>query len=169
MRGGVREKKIVCSPVYQEVDLIPRRAEVRGKNPQGRESSEKQKRANQRDAERHFVQLVNANFVRAGVLLVDLTYVGGAEPADFEQADRNMVNYLRHYGIPFTVAATKADKLSRAEKSRSIPVICRTLAVQPWEIIPFSSEDGTGRDKLLELLDTLLPAPETETPPQGCE
>ena len=83
--------------------------------------------------------------------------------------DIDMVNYLRHYGIPFTVAATKADKLSRAEKSRSIPVICRTLAVQPWEIIPFSSEDGTGRDKLLELLDTLLPAPETETPPQGCD
>ena len=83
--------------------------------------------------------------------------------------DIDMVNYLRHYGIPFTVAATKADKLSRAEKSRSIPVICRTLAVQPWEIIPFSSEDGTGRDTLLELLDTLLPAPETETPPQGCE
>ena len=83
--------------------------------------------------------------------------------------DIDMVNYLRHYGIPFTVAATKADKLSRAEQSRSIPVICRTLAVQPWEIIPFSSEDGTGRDKLLELLDTLLPAPETETPPQGCE
>ena len=79
--------------------------------------------------------------------------------------DIDMVNYLRHYGIPFTVAATKADKLSRAEKSRSIPVICRTLAVQPWEIIPFSSEDGTGRDKLLELLDTLLPAPETETLP----
>ena len=83
--------------------------------------------------------------------------------------DIDMVNYLRHYGIPFTVAATKADKLSRAEKSRSIPVICRTLAVQPWEVIPFSSEDGTGREKLLELLDTLLPAPETETPPQGCE
>ena len=39
MRGGVREKKIVCSPVYQEVDLIPRREAVRGKNPQGRESS----------------------------------------------------------------------------------------------------------------------------------
>lgn len=83
--------------------------------------------------------------------------------------DIDMVNYLRHYDIPFTVAATKADKLSRAEKSRSIPVICRTLAVQPWEVIPFSSEDGTGREKLLELLDTLLPAPETETPPQGCE
>ncbi len=83
--------------------------------------------------------------------------------------DIDMVNYLRHYGIPFTVAATKADKLSRAEKNRSIPVICRTLAVQPWEVIPFSSEDGTGREKLLKLLDTLLPVPEMETPPQGCE
>lgn len=83
--------------------------------------------------------------------------------------DIDMVNYLRHYDIPFTVAATKADKLSRTEKSRSIPVICRTLAVQPWEVIPFSAEDGTGRDKLLELLDTLVPAPETETPSQGCE
>ena len=83
--------------------------------------------------------------------------------------DIDMVNYLRHYGISFTVAATKADKLSRAEKSRSIPVICRTLAVQPWEVIPFSSEDGTGREKLLDLLDTLLPAPDAQTPPQCCQ
>lgn len=95
MRGKIREKKIVCSPVYQEVDLIPLRKDVRKEQPEGRESTEKQKRANQRAAERHFVQLVNANFVRPGVLLVDLTYVGGEEPADFAQADRNMVNYLR--------------------------------------------------------------------------
>ena len=103
----------------------------------------------------------SANLKRV-LMLVDMRH----QPTN---DDIDMVNYLRHYGIPFTVAATKADKLSRAEKSRSIPVICRTLAVQPWEVIPFSSEDGTGREKLLELLDTLLPAPETETPPQGCE
>ena len=86
MRGSVREKKIVCSPVYQE---------SKAGAPQGRESTEKQKRANQRAAERHFVQLVNANFVRKGVLLVDLTYVGGEEPENFERADRNMGNFLR--------------------------------------------------------------------------
>ena len=106
--------------------------------------------------------LAQSKNLKRGLMLVDMRH----QPTN---DDIDMVNYLRHYGIPFTVAATKADKLSRAEKSRSIPVICRTLAVQPWEIIPFSSEDGTGRDKLLELLDTLLPAPETETPPQGCE
>ncbi len=91
------------------------------------------------------------------LLLVDMRH----QPSN---DDIDMVNYLRHFGIPFTVVATKADKLSRAERSRSLPVICRALAVQPWEVIPFSSEDGTGRDKVLELLDTLLvPAVEAQS------
>ncbi|MBQ4090142.1 MAG: YihA family ribosome biogenesis GTP-binding protein [Clostridia bacterium] len=74
--------------------------------------------------------------------------------------DVMMVNYLRHYNIPFTVVATKADKLSKAQRSRSIPVICRKLVVQPWEIISYSSEDGTGRDKLLALINDRAFAPE---------
>ena len=67
--------------------------------------------------------------------------------------DQLMVEYLRHYDIPFTVIATKADKLSKAQRGRNIPVICRTLAVQPWEVLAHSSEDGTGRDQLLELIE----------------
>lgn len=80
------------------------------------------------------------------------------------QEDQMMINYLRHYDIPFTVVATKADKLSKAQRGRSIPVICRTLVVQPWEIISYSSEDGTGKDKLLELIDSIVhpAAPEEE-------
>ena len=34
--------------------------------------------------------------------------------------DVDMVNYLRHYGIPFTVAATKADKLSHGFGMKSV-------------------------------------------------
>lgn len=67
--------------------------------------------------------------------------------------DQLMTEYLRHYEIPFTVIATKADKLSKAARARALPLIGRTLAVQPWEIVPYSSEDGTGRDKVLELLE----------------
>lgn len=74
-----------------------------------------------------------------------------------------MVNYLRHYDIPFTVVATKADKLSKAQRGQSIPVICRTLAVQPWEVIQYSSEDGTGKERLLELIEGIV-APRSETP-----
>ena len=70
--------------------------------------------------------------------------------------DQLMIEYLRHYDIPFTVIATKADKLSKAQRSRSIPVICRTLAVQPWEVMAYSSEDLTGREALLEKIEEIL-------------
>ena len=66
--------------------------------------------------------------------------------------DQLMVEYLRHYDIPFTAVATKADKLSKAQRGRSIPVICRTLAVQPWEVMVYSSKDGTGKDSLIDLI-----------------
>lgn len=66
--------------------------------------------------------------------------------------DQLMVEYLRHFDIPFTVVATKADKLSKAQRGRSIPAICRALAVQPWEVVPYSSKDGTGKDAVLALI-----------------
>ena len=81
--------------------------------------------------------------------LVDIRH----EPTNDDQL---MVEYLRHYEIPFTVIATKCDKISKAARGRSIPVICRKLVVQPWEIIPYSAEDGTGRDKLLDTIEQLI-------------
>lgn len=70
--------------------------------------------------------------------------------------DVMMVEYLRHYAIPFTVVANKCDKISKAQRARAVQLICRTLAVQPWEVIPFSAEDGTGVDKVLDLLEKVL-------------
>ena len=72
------------------------------------------------------------------------------------QDDIAMSQYFRQMGIPFTVVATKADKISRGARIKHIAPICRALLVQPWEIIPFSSEDMTGRDKLLELIEGVL-------------
>lgn len=82
-------------------------------------------------------------------LLVDIRH----EPT---KDDIMMAEYLRHYHMPFSVVATKADKLSKAARGRSIPVICRTLAVQPWQIIAYSSEDGTGKDRLLDRIESIL-------------
>ncbi len=72
------------------------------------------------------------------------------------QDDIAMNQYFRQMGIPFTVVATKADKISRGARMKHIAPICRALLVQPWEIIPFSSEDMTGRDTLLELIESVL-------------
>ena len=49
--------------------------------------------------------------------------------------------------------ATKADKISRGARLKYIAPICRALYVQPWQVIPFSSEDGTGREELLAKIE----------------
>ena len=74
--------------------------------------------------------------------------------------DKQMNTFLRQMGIPFTVIATKADKISRGARQKQLAPICRALQVQPWEIICWSSEDGTGRDQLQKLIEEILTAPE---------
>ena len=70
--------------------------------------------------------------------------------------DKQMNRFLREMDIPFSVIATKADKISRGARSKYLAPICRALSVQPWEIICFSGEDGTGREELLNLMDEIL-------------
>ena len=74
--------------------------------------------------------------------------------------DRQMNTFLRQMGIPFTVIATKADKISRGARQKQLAPICRALMVQPWEVICWSSEDGTGREQVQTLLDDILAEPE---------
>lgn len=83
------------------------------------------------------------------LLLVDIRH----EPT---QDDIAMAQYFRQMDIPFTVVATKADKISRGARMKYLAPICRAMLVQPWEVIPASSEDKTGWDRLLELMDAVL-------------
>lgn len=100
--------------------------------------------------------LSRSDNIKLALQLVDMRH----KPSD---DDVDMINYLRHFGIPVLTVCTKADKLSRAEQGRAKPIICRTLAVQPWDLIPFSSVNGTGRDQLLERLEALIAPPQEET------
>ena len=70
--------------------------------------------------------------------------------------DKTMNRFLREMDIPFTVIATKADKISRGARSKYLAPICRALSVQPWEIICFSGEDGTGREDVLKRMEEVL-------------
>ncbi len=78
--------------------------------------------------------------------------------------DITMNRFLRETGIPFSVIATKADKISRGARSKYLAPICRTLLVQPWEIICFSGTEGTGREDLLERLESILEESESVNP-----
>jgi len=96
--------------------------------------------------------LSESRHIRLALLLVDIRHIPTAD-------DALMANYLRYYQAPFVVAATKADKLSRAARARGVPAICRALSAQPWDVYPFSSVDGMGRDDLLEKIETAIIQP----------
>ena len=72
------------------------------------------------------------------------------------QDDIAMNRYFHQMDIPFTLIATKADKISRGARMKYMAPICRALNAQPWEIIPFSSEDMTGRDQVLKLIEDVM-------------
>ncbi len=90
-----------------------------------------------------------AEELRHVLCLVDIRH----EPTE---DDKTMNRFLRQMEIPFTVVATKADKISRGARSKYLAPICRALSVQPWEIICFSGEDGTGRPELLSRIEEIL-------------
>ncbi|MCR5297277.1 MAG: ribosome biogenesis GTP-binding protein YihA/YsxC [Clostridiales bacterium] len=90
-----------------------------------------------------------ADELRHVLCLVDIRH----EPTE---DDKMMNRFLRDSAIPFSVIATKADKISRGARSKYLAPICRALSVQPWEILCFSGEDGTGREELVALIDKVL-------------
>ena len=90
-----------------------------------------------------------ADELRHVFCLVDIRH----EPTE---DDKQMNLFLRQMGIPFTVIATKADKISRGARQKHLAPICRALLVQPWEILCFSSEDRTGREELLKKIEEVL-------------
>lgn len=99
-------------------------------------------------------QMMQDYFMKAEELqhvfcLVDIRH----EPTE---DDKTMNTFLRQMDIPFTVIATKSDKISRGARQKQLAPICRALLVQPWEIICFSSEDRTGREELLQRLGEVL-------------
>ena len=99
----------------------------------------------------------HSTLLRHCLLLVDIRH----EPTE---DDITIARFFRATGVPFTVIATKADKISRGARQKYLAPICRALLVQPWEIFPFSSEDGSGRPELLQKIETILaPALSTDT------
>ncbi len=113
-----------------------------------------------KEEQRRWSDMMEGYFSDSGLLthvlhLVDIRHEPTGE-------DRGMNEFLRATGLPFTVIATKSDKISRAQKARQVHMICRSLQVQPWEVIPFSSETGDGRDSVLSVFDKAVKAWQAE-------
>ena len=70
--------------------------------------------------------------------------------------DLQMNAFLRSKNLPFTVVATKADKLSNNEIAKNKAVIKREMDLEPEQLIVFSAENGSGKEELLKRIGFAL-------------
>jgi GTP-binding protein len=88
--------------------------------------------------------------LRAAVLIVDLRH----PPT---QDDVMMYDFLKHYGIPCIIIATKADKIPRGKWQKHLKVTKETLDLEDNDqIVLFSSETGEGKDKAWSILQSYM-------------
>lgn len=86
--------------------------------------------------------LKKREFLREILLLIDIRHEPSAN-------DKLMYEWLRYFEKSMTIIATKADKLSRNERNKSLSVIKKSLALgADTSLLPFSSETKEGRDEL---------------------
>ena len=77
-------------------------------------------------------------------LLVDIRH----EPGD---NDKMLYEWFEHYNLPFTLVATKSDKLKRSQVQKHLGIIRRNLGA-PEPPIPFSAETRDTREQLWSLI-----------------
>ena len=103
---------------------------------------------------RRWSELTDGYFIRTVRLVHTLALVDiRHEPSEL---DKRMISYLYDAGRPFTVIATKADKLSRAACGRAKTVIASALKIGTDNIIVTSAASGQGRDAVLARIRDVL-------------
>ena len=81
-------------------------------------------------------------------LLIDIRHAPTAE-------DKQMFEWVLYYGLPFTLIATKADKLARSKRKQAAAAAAKLLGAPP-AAIAYSSETGDGKAELLERIGQIL-------------
>ena len=65
-----------------------------------------------------------------------------------QKLDQDMLAFLRENDLPFVVALTKADKLSRPKQTRQVELLSRQLEVPREQMLLTSAQTGLGIDEL---------------------
>ncbi len=65
-----------------------------------------------------------------------------------QKLDRDMLDFLKEEGLPFVVALTKADKLSRPKQQKQMALLSKQLGVPKDQMVVTSAETGLGIDEI---------------------
>lgn len=82
-------------------------------------------------------------------LLLDIRHAPSPE-------DMQMITYLSRLGRPFTVLATKADKLSRSQTEKALQGLSVATGVIRPNILPVSAQNNQGREAVLAQIQAVL-------------
>ena len=93
--------------------------------------------------------------LRGVVLILDIRRTPTAE-------DRQMLDWLRSYGVQPILVVTKCDKVSKNERARQAALIASTLQVDKSEFSFFSALSREGTDGIWERIEGVLGGEETE-------
>lgn len=71
--------------------------------------------------------------------------------------DIQMKNFIQYYDLPFTVIATKADKIPRGKWNQHLSKTKKALNLETTDsIVIYSSETGEGKDKVWSIVQKYL-------------
>ena len=72
--------------------------------------------------------------------------------------DLQMLTYLNYYILPFTVVATKCDKLSRMKAKERVRAVANAYGLGVDNVIAVSGLTGEGKDKMLSKITQIIGA-----------
>lgn len=93
--------------------------------------------------------LQKSNKLKMVFVLVDIRL----KPSDL---DKQMLQYLYYYNMPFKVLATKSDKLMKSQIKPYVHQIAIELGLGDADIIPVSAQSKYGLNEVLEFMDDVL-------------
>lgn len=86
------------------------------------------------------------------IMLLDIRHEPTAD-------DLQMFKYILYYAIPYTLVATKADKLAKSKRRTAANSRAKLLGAPPYAIA-FSGETGDGKQELLDRIGQIVLPPE---------
>lgn len=87
--------------------------------------------------------------LRGVVLMIDIRRTPAAD-------ELNLLDWFKHYRIPFVLVLTKSDKLSKSKQKHRQDLIAKALSVSQENLIVFSAKSRQGRDDVLRAIKDLL-------------
>lgn len=93
--------------------------------------------------------LLKSKMLRNVFLIVDIRHTPSVQ-------DKQMVAFLTHYNIQFTVIATKSDKINKSQLKLRIRSLAAELKMAEGNIYEVSALKKTGKERVLDRIDQII-------------